>query len=353
MSSLGAQRRARPASLALLSAAAIAACGSSTITAPSIVTVAQARAGARNYAIVDARAADQCSTTVNSTVETGDLESIDNAGDFSPAVCVARATPAPPSQKAKPATIPDNELVVPRATTHPAVFFQYADADLGHGEGKQPNIWVMESPRPGAPWKAAYQVQLSAGSLLTFRRDANGQAPALLQASAPGYQMTPDATCRAAADLFDAVYAESPNPPGLEDRSKVTAVEADYRAQDTQTATQWGVASSRAWSCAGNEIAEQTEAGEALVVFTLRGAYTFVPPPNVSFWLSRTYNGKDVRLVQPGYYKVVTATELIILAALVPKGASTGEPQLIGSYRGVVATTDTPAAGGELSPGPS
>lgn len=324
-------------------AIAVAACGSPP-TPTTIVTVAQARAVAQNYGRVDAQAAATCSATLNDTVEAGDLAAIDDGGDFNPAVCAVRGTPAPPSPSATPSPITNNELVVPRATSYPAFFFEYIDTDTGNGDGQQPNLYVLESNKRGVPWKGRYQVELTSGGLLSFHRDAGGYAPALLGPSASGYQMTPAATCDAAADYFEAAYSGASTPSRLSDPSHIATSPSGYRSDDAQMFAQHDVVSSRAWACAGAEVAEPTKAGDALVIFTLRGAYTFTVPTGKTFWLNTAYSGgKTVQLLDPGYYKAASATELFILAALVPKHRSSATPRFIGLYRGVTAVTSTPA----------
>lgn len=326
----------------VIGALAGAACGP-TATATPILTVAQARAAAQNYGRVDSKAYAQCSSSLNDSVETGDLAAIDDAKDFSAAACAARGTAPTPPPGTAPVTIPDSELVVPRSTTYPALFMQYADADLGHGAGMQPNIWVLTSERSGAPWRATAQVQLSAGPLLTFRR-ANGYAPAPLAASASGFRLSPSATCATVARYYNALYNGAASPPAVGDPSDVAKLATNDRDSDALLAAHPGFAVSRTWTCAGNDVSEATNRGDALVVFTLRGSYNFNPPPDGLFSLNNTSgDGKTVQVVPPGVYKHVGASEVLMLAALVPPSHSNAEPELIGSYTGIVSTTATPA----------
>ena len=328
--------------IAAMYATAIAACGSAAAAAP-ILTVAQARAAAENYGRVDSQAYAQCSSSLNDSVETGDLAAIDDATDFKAAACAARGTSPAPSPGATPVTIPDNELVVPRSTAYPALFMQYANADLGNGVGRQPNIWVLASPKSGAPWRAAAQVQLSAGPLLTFRR-ANGYAPAPLAPSASGFRLSPSATCATVARYYNALYTGAASPPAVDDPSDIAKVATNDRGGDALLLAHPGFALSRTWACAGNDISEPTNHGDALVVFTLRGSYSFNPPPDGLFSLNNTTSGgKTAQVVPPGVYKQVTASEILILAALVPPSHSNADPELIGSYAGIVSTTVTPA----------
>ena len=332
----------RLACIAVVCSATVVACGSPA-TVTTNLTLAQARAAVQNYDRVDAQASARCSATLNDTVESGDLAAIDDANDFNPAVCAVRGAAAAPSPNATPAPIPDDELIVPRTTSYPALLMQYADTDLGHGAGPQPNIWVLEAPTRGAPWKARAQVVLTAGPLLRFRRDAHGNAPAPLAAVAPGYRLTPAATCDLAARYYTALYNGVAAPPDLSDPSNIAQTATRYRSDDGAMSAQ-GVVSSRTWTCEGTEIAEPTTDGDALVVFTLRGAYSFTPPTNETFWLNiGAGDGKTVQLVPPGLYKHATASELFILAVLVPAGHASTGPQLIGGYAGIVGATSTPA----------
>lgn len=324
-----------------VTAVVVTACGSPTV-ATAVLTPAQARAAAQNYDLVDSQASAQCNATLNNTVEAGDLAAIDNADAFNPAVCAVRGTPPPPP--ASPRPIPDNLLVVPRATSYPAFFLYYAETDLGRGAGPQPVIWVIASDKSGAPWKAEYQVILTAGPLLTFSRDAHGYAPAPLAPSASGYRLTPAATCDTAARYFTAVYGGASTRAGLTDPPRITNIVASYRTEDAQLREQKAVVTDRTWTCARSAVAEATKSGDALVVFTVRGAYDFTPPPNEQFYINTRYaGGQTVQLVPPGLYKHATATELTILAAVVPASRSNATPQLIGGYSGIVNTTDTPA----------
>jgi hypothetical protein len=333
--------------IAVLCAAVLAACGSPASTTANIVTVAQARAAAQNYGLVDSKAAAQCNAKLNDTVEAGDLAAIDdNARGFNPAVCAVLGTPPTPSPSATPNAIANDELVVPRASSYPAFFLEYINTDTGDGDGEQPNIFVLESDKRGARWKARYQVKLSAGGLLAFHRDAQGYAVAPLAESAGGYKMTPAATCTAAADAFDAAYAGTSTPSAFSDPSHITAAASVYRPDDAKLMTE-GITRSRTWACAGAGVAEPTKSGDALVVFTLRGVYNFNIPAGESFWLNRGYaGGKNVQLLAPGYYKTASGTELFILAALVPPRTSSAMPQLIGHYFGVIGATSTPASDG-------
>lgn len=335
--------RLRLSLAAVMCAAAITACGSAAAAAP-ILTLAHARAAAENYGRVDSQASARCSRSLNDTVETGDLAAIDDANDFNPAICAVRGAPAAPSPQAAPPTIPDDQLVVPRTTAYPAYFMQYANADLGHGGGTHAYIWVLGSPSSGAAWRAKAQVEQSAGPLLAFRRDAHGYAPAPLPASASGYRLTPEATCDTVARYYTALYNGAASPPAVNDPSDIAKTATNYRDRDALLAAHPGFAGSRTWTCARADIAEPTRGGDALVVFTLRGTYSFTPPTDVQFSLTDTYaDGKQVTLVPPGLYTHVASTELFILAALVPPRRSQAAPELIGSYAGIVHSAATPA----------
>ncbi|MGH7744893.1 MAG: hypothetical protein ACREQ5_08810, partial [Candidatus Dormibacteria bacterium] len=86
-------------------------------------------------------------------------------------------------------------------------------------------------------------------------------------------------------------------------------------------------------------------------VFTLRGPYTYKPPPNETFFINDTFpGGRSIPVVPTGLYEVATVTELITVAALVPSRPSSAHPQLIGSYSGFVNATSSPAQGGVLTP---
>lgn len=312
----------------------------------------------QRYARIDQQAAATCSATLNDTVEAGDLAAVDdNAGSFSTAVCGVLGTPQPASPSATPAPVPASELIVPRGSSYPALFFQYVESDLGLGKGAQPYVYVLESTSRGAPWKAYFQVMLLKGSPypMPFRRDAQGYAPAALPPTAPGYQLTPGAACQAAADQWDAVYSGASTPATFADPAGIAASEnsGKYASDDAQNRAQFGIQTSRAWTCGGTEVAEPLKNGEALVVFTLRGVYTYKPPPNETFFLNETFSqGRSLTLVPQGLYDVATVTELTIVAALVPPSHSSAEPQIIGGYSGVVHVMSSPAKGGVLTPGP-
>ena len=350
-------KRALPR-VVVLGAVAVAACGSPAERTTNVVTIAQARSVVQKYDRIDMQAAATCSATLNDTVEGGDLAAVDdNDGGFSSAVCGVLGTPKPPSPSATPEPVPASELIVPRGSSYPAVFFQYVEEDLGFGSGEQPYVYVLESTRRGAPWKAYFQVKLLKGSPypLPFRRDAQGYAPAALPPTAPGYQLTPGSACQAAADQWDAVYSGASTPATFADPAGIAAsgTSSKYASDDAQNRSQFGIQTSRAWTCGGTEVAEPMKNGEALVVFTLRGVYTYKPRPNETFFLNETFSeGRSLTLVPQGLYDVATVTELNIVAALVPPTHSSAQPQLIGGYSGVVHVTSSPAQGGVLTPGP-
>lgn len=324
--------------------AAIGACGSnagvsgaSTSAAQSIVTPAQARAAVMNYDTVSITAEDSCNATLNDTVESGALATIDDAEAVRPPACTPTSTPL-----ASPSI---GTVVIPAGTSYPTAFLRITTLNNGLNHAPVTNLWVMESSAAGAPWKAPAQIALYAQSVPRFSSDAHGFAPAALDASARGFALTPAATCAAAADYFNAGYSGGALTTPMTAVPTISrSISAARSADQASLSSGINQSAQRTWACADTVFSERTKDGDALVVFTLSGTVAWELTPGRTTVIGSDHKdiaGQLQPLMAPGTYTVMQRTDLTLLAALVPKGGSTASPQLIGEYEGVVTETGT------------
>lgn len=338
--------------LVLLSAAALGACGRTPVTGPAsvatnLVTPTQAHVAVGKYDQVARQAEDACNAALNDTAETGDLATIDDP-ELRPWACKPTPTPTPtptPAGQGPSPSSPD-AVVLPRGTGYPADFLHFGTANDGPRNAPAPNLWVMESAGRGAPWKAKWQVVFDAQSPQPdFAIDEQGYAPALLGPAATGYALTPASTCDAAAQFFNAGYSGGTAPTSMTAAPGITSYQAALLSADRTGDTAGEQISARTWSCGGSVIGERTRDGSALMVFTLVGKYswTFLGGRATVVGPDHRDSSGGLQLVAPGTYQALNETELIMLAARVPKHGATTLPQLIGVYRGVTEATGVAA----------
>ena len=322
--------------------AAIGACGSSagvsgasTSVASAVVTLAQARAAVTNYDAVSIKAEDACNATLNDTVESGALATIDDAEADRPPACTPTSTPL-----ASPSI---GTLVIPAGAGYPSAFLRMTTLNNGLNHAPVTNLWVMESSAAGAPWKAPAQVALYAQSAPQFSSDARGYAPAALDASARGFELTPAATCAAAAEFFNAGYRGGALTTPMTAVPTISqSISAARSADQASLSSGINQSAQRTWACADTVFSERTKDDDALVVFTLSGTVVWALTPGRTTVIGSDHKdiaGQLQPLLAPGTYTVIQRTDLTVLAAIVPTGGSTASPQLIGEYEGVVSET--------------
>lgn len=290
-----------------------------------------------NYDTVSIKAEDTCNAALNDAVESGALATIDDAEAVRPPACTPTSTPL-----ASPSI---GTVVIPARTGYPRAFLRMTTLNGGPNHAPGTNLWVMESSAAGAPWKAPAQVALYAQSAPRFSTDAQGYAPAALDASARGFALTPAATCAAAADFFNAGYGGGALSMPMTAVPTIShSISAARSADQASLSSGIDQSAQRRWACADTVFSERTKDDEAVVVFTLSGSAVWTLSPGRTTVIGSDHKdiaGQLQPLLAPGTYTAIQQADLTLVAALVPKGGSTASPQLIGEYEGVVTETGT------------
>jgi len=231
-------------------------------------------------------------------------------------------------------------VYVPRQTQYPLQFL--ASERVSDGSAQ---LLVFTRPTEAEGWKVSTAVSLATGPVPELVRDHDGYTAPLDADRAAALKVPPDAVAPALADLWTR-SEEGGTPsselfePGLLTDRAVSSLVGELAASGIG-----GDVLFRFEPAPFPVVASPMTRGRALVLFALSVHETIRPTGGNGVLVQPRSREVFGGLVIPGRYGTVRFDRLMLLAAVVPPGATKARIRVIGVYSGIVGAETTPPPG--------